>query len=98
MRFFYSSLVKRLSAEVVAAQDAHVAAGGEESAAALVAAHDALRRVLTEQVAVIMKTATPKRAEIVTSAAAQFVRRARRYADRVAQRAADAERAERFGK
>ena len=80
----YSSLVKQSALDVVIAEDRHVIAGTEESAARAVAARDKLRRILTEQIAYVIKTPSPARAAMVTEACAHFVRLGREYADRQA--------------
>lgn len=86
MKFAHTKLIKQKALAVAMAADRHVVAGTEETAAALQEANDVLRRLLTEQISVIMKTATPKRAEIVQRACEHYVRRARRYMEREEER------------
>jgi hypothetical protein len=82
MKFVHSSLVKQSALDVVKAEDRHLICDDAESAARLGAAHAKLRRILTEQIAYVMKTPTPQRAALVTEACAHFVRLGREYADR----------------
>lgn len=89
MKFAHTKLIKQKALAVAMAADRHAVAGTEETAAALAEANNTLRRLLTEQISVIMKTATPNRAEIVQRAAEHYVKRARRYMEREEERRRD---------
>lgn len=84
MKFMNSTIVKQKALDVVTAADRYVVAGTDVTAAALLAAHDTLRQILTEQIAHVMRTPTPQRAAIVQRACEYYVKRARKYGERSA--------------
>lgn len=82
MKFAYTYFIKERANAAVTAADRHRIAATAEAAAALAAAHDALRRALTEQIAYVMPAPTPQRAAIVQRACELYIGRARVAAER----------------